>query len=314
MAKATTHTDLDTLKLTVDERGHVWYLRGDSMPRNSGYDVTSFLKSKFLEESKNIRVVGISANSELLHCLYEKRLQGEIESLQVCSPLCCESAEDRKDPQLLLFRMRSYNLPSSLGGWHEFGIKDYPNYLLAEHFNRQPEATDYVRRVVTAHAAWPALSFIESLDVDVCAKLLALLIDPRWYIDTDTDPNRGSRMEQFLGLNPRTQASLARSELNWRSRRCKLVLDCWKTVSQSKLTISSPRNFLWRAWASKGGGDRGDLIASKLFISFLRLTWTQAMCDGPQADRLFVPKFFFAREDECRAYEEHIKKFKTDST
>lgn len=304
-----TVVDTEFLKVTVDDQGVVWCLSGDQMPRCSGLRVPQFLESSVLGPDVSVRMVGSAANAELLIDLFERKLRGGLHGLQVCSPLCCESAAERKDPELLLYSMRSFGLPPSLGGWHEFDIKDYYSYALASHFHRALAAGEYTRKLLGGHPVWPALSFIAGLDIDACARLLATVIDPRWYIDASGDPNRGSKLEQYLGLNPKTQANLDRGNSPQQSR-CRLVLACWKTEDPKKPI--GPRFFLWRAWAARGGGTKGDLVASKLFIAYLRQVWAQAVCNGPQASRLFVPEHFFVNADEVMAYREHMARVKRE--
>lgn len=136
---------------------------------------------------------------------------------------------------------------------------------------------------------------------------MATLIDPRWFVDADADTP--IRMEQYLGLNPRNLTSTNPKDKDPRAIRCQLVMDCWKSSQGITPATSIPRNFLWRIWSEKGGGIRGDLAASKLFVSFLQSTWTKAMCASSQAGQLFVPKYFFANETEVEAYEAHCREW-----
>jgi hypothetical protein len=305
--------DTDFLKVTVDGHGVVWYLNGDQMPRSSAKSIEAFVDSSHVTADTGIRVVGLPVNAELLIRLFERKLRISLPSLQVCSPLCCESAEERKDPELLLYSMRSFGVSPSLGGWHEFDLKDYHSYTLASHYYRTLGPDDYSRQVMIGHSAWPALSFISGLDSDACSQLLATIIDPRWYIDAAVDPNRGSKLEQFLGLNPKIQVQLgANKSSSLQHARCRLVLHCWKTESPKRPI--GPRSFLWRAWAGRGGGYRSDLVASKLFISFLRQTWLQSVCNGPQANHLFVPEYFFVHPDEIVAFKAHMDRRRSNDT
>lgn len=300
--------DSDTMKLAVDDNDIVWYLNGEGMPHSSELSVREFLKSDLLHSTQQFRVVGSASNAELLRQLYERRLSGELDSLQVCSPTCCETAEDRSDPEFVLFKMRNYRLAASLGGWHEFGKKDIPSYTLAAYFKQNNTVNNYTRQTLYSHPVWPMLSFVDNLNEDATSQLLALIIDPRWFIDSNDSDNM-ARLEQFLGIVPRNFVKTAENTDECKVSRCKLVLDCWKT-SQPTIVPTTPRNFLWRVWGDKGGSIRGDHAASRLFVSFLRLTWTKAMCLTAQASRLFVPKYFFAKKDECEAFIEHEQNFK----
>jgi len=298
--------DTEYLKLTVDNDHLVWFLDGDEMPHLSGLTVEEFVDSDELGSDTSIRVVGMPENAELLLHLFEMKVAEDINHLQVCSPLCCESSEDRHDPEVLLYNMRSFGLSPSLGGWHDFDLKDYYIYSLVAVYEHPPVDVNRVRQMLAGHPAWSALTFIADLDTLKCAELFATIIDPRWYIDAAVDPNRGSKLEQYLGLNPRIQANLDKPNDHWQAQNCRLVMECWKNEVPRKNI--GPRHFLWRAWNARGGGFRGDLVASKLFISFLRQTWLQAMCNTRHASHLFVPEYFFLQPDEMVAYKDHITK------
>jgi hypothetical protein len=99
-------TDSESLKLTVDGQGIVWYIQGEGMPHSSGLDAWSFLKSQLLQDAEHIRMVGSAVNADLLQQLYERKLKGDFQSVQVCSPMCCDTGDERKDPELVLYRMR----------------------------------------------------------------------------------------------------------------------------------------------------------------------------------------------------------------
>jgi hypothetical protein len=298
-----TSADLDSLKLTVDDGGQVWYLEGDDMPASSGQPVDAFLPTIAWDR---VRLVGMPANAELAVRLYEQKRAGRLQSLEVCSPFCCESVEDRKDPEVLLFKMRAYEAPVSVGGWHQFAERDVLSYLLAAHVyaGKPIGATQY--KILMAHQVWPALSFIRRLDTEAVCKLIGTIIDPRWYVDA-VDPDSPVRLEQFLGLYQKIQTS--KIEPSDSSKRYQLVLDCWKTSAPGgQLQKLGPDQFLWRTWHAKGGGTKGDLGASKLFVEYLKAVWTVVVCDGPKTSRLFVPEHFFASEDEVKAYKAHAEK------
>jgi hypothetical protein len=138
-------------------------------------------------------------------------------------------------------------------------------------------------------------------------------MDPRWFVDTLQNSDCHVRLYNYLGLHVKAFNAKPMSE-DWRINRCRLVLDCWKTAeAQPKAIPATPRNFLWKVWAAKGGSSRGDFNACKLFIAYLRAIWTQALCKGPQAAHLFVPEHFFNDNLMASAYREHLERFKSKS-
>lgn len=299
--------DIDYLKLTVDEKENVWYLDGDKMPCNSNCHVNEFISLPIINHARNVRVVGSRLAANLLINLFAKKCKNELDKLEICSPLCCEPTSDKQDPDVVLYNMRTFCLSPSLSGWHEFGPLDYPSYAIAYHFSKSNTFDDYVKRILTLHPVWPSLSFIKNIDLENCSRLIGLILDPRWYIDTYNDPNRGSKLEQYLGLNPRTQSSLVNKKQTWRHDRCKLVMKCWKSNKPNKEELCEPENFLWRIYHARS--NKGDLCASKEFVRFLRLTWLNSIVCSPKANRLFVPDYFFANKEESEAYKRHLEKF-----
>lgn len=299
-----TLADSISLKAIVDESNKVWYISGNKLPTSSGLPANEFVELPVVRQAARVRTAGTAANLDLLHHLYARKSRGELSSLEICSPLCCASSGDRKDPELMLYQMRSFGVAASLGGWHEFDQRDYPVYALASLLYRSCGVFDDVmRRLLTLCPGWGSLSFVAGLDAFSCAKLFALILDPRWYIDTVDDPNCGAQLERFLGLMPRIQSDTDEAPRDWRHARCQLVLSCWKTKEPGVAELKLPQNFLWRA-QKRRGGHMGDLTASKLFVSLLRLNWLSAVANT-HFGRLFVPKYFFATESEVKAFNEH---------
>lgn len=294
--------DMNALKLTVADDGVVWYLEGSSLPRSSGHSVPEFMKSGFVKPHHPVRVPGFVGNAELLKLLYEIKILEECQTLEVCSPVCCESAVDRKDPAVLLHCLRRFHLPPSLGGWHHFAIKDYTSYTLAHHYATGGGYDEHATRLTIAHPAWPAMSFVGSIQQEAFSHLVAAILDPRWFVDPWGDPNQTDRLERYLGVVGKTEAG-------GRGARFKLVKDCWKLEGQPQGVYFEPRDFLWRLWTDAGGGDKGDLIACKQFVELLRLTWLQSMHLGNQGSHLFVPEHFFTTREEIECFGKHMSLF-----
>lgn len=310
-----TSRDCEALKLTVHDN-RVWYLHEVGMPRFSGLSVSDFVKLSILEQSGRIRVPGFAHNAALLLELYQMKTRQLISELEVCSPLCCELPADRKDPEVMLYKLRSWSLPASLGGWHRFEQADAITYQLAEAFRQRTaekwsEANLLGLRLVQDHPVWPYLQFLDSISAHTCAELLGVILDPRWYVDVD-NPHRGAKLEQFLGLTPKIQAGLKREELTARHLRCKLVGEVWQLpVPGIDPDNLPPRHFLWRRFFALGGADstnraKATLETSKLLVNYLRFAWMNEVAAEPHRGRLFVPEYFFSQPDEVEAFRDHM--------
>jgi hypothetical protein len=305
-----TSADSAAVKVTVDGRGAVWYLDGEQMPFCSGSDANEFSADFRTQTASRFRVVAFPENIPLILALYNNCSRKEEFPLEVCSPLCCEGA-DRQDPELLLYRMRGYGLPPSLGGWHRFGPLDLPSYLLARALHPGAGAAGdadagLVRLYMRAHPAAVSLRFPDHLDELQLARLIAMVIDPRWFVDPH-EPDSPSKLEQYLGLTPKNADDAAKGDTSWRADRCRLVKRVWDNLRDpADPNDHGPRRFVYRE--RRRGGAVWDLKASRLFVDYLRQTWTASVCAGPQRGRLFVPEYFFPFADEAAAYREHCSR------
>lgn len=332
-------TDTQALKLHVD-RGFVWYLDGAGHPRSSGKTVGEFLDDAVCRTAECVRLIGNPANASLIVELYTKKLKGQLEEVEVVTPLVCATERERGSPEACLHYMRRFSRAPSQGGFHKVSEKDYPAYALAAEVLRLRRAgqttSDMALRYLQGHPAWRPLSFIRHLDPSKTALLLGSIIDPRWYFDT-CKPDRSAKLEAWLGLNPKTQDAVTNGgKRRWRHHnRCLLVLQCWKRpdlVDRARAVMRThgrqppfegdevtrdAGDFIWRVWGNwynQGDPVRADLRASQKLIRFLRLSWISELYRG-QAQfggglPLFRPVDFFKYVVEAEAFERHLRERK----
>jgi len=323
-----TTTDLKSLKVHVGEDG-VWYLDCDGMPQPTHMTVHDFMASDHIRRAEKVRVIGTAANAALIVSLFDCRIRGRIASLEVATPLVCHTASDRKDPASVLYHMRRFSRAPSQVGFHEVTEHDYIVYAMAHEIQMNGRVTSQVMRLLHMHPAWKPLTFVPTLNAARCAELLSIILDPRWFIDI-TRPDRATKLDKYLGLNPRTQAAvtLGSSSRPRGYARCKLVLGCWKQpeleeqiIEMYKLTGPQavldadrpgirPGDFVWRVWGYLSGyGPQArkvpkspvtaDLRASLRFVDFLRTVWIQELYrDVPLPDHglLFDADYFFKQD------------------
>lgn len=307
------HNPLDvSLKLHSDTDGIIWYLDGQELPVCSGSDLREFMQSPRIQQSSLFHVVATPDNTELILEVYLKKHHDPNFRLYICTPLLCHSASERADPEVVLVRSRRFMLASSLGGWHQFGAHDYPSYMLAVQ-ERRGEVSDQSLQILHNHPVWPALSFASS-EQHACARLIAVIRDPRWYIDQH-HPERTARLEAYLGLTVHNvRMAYSGAAHSYKSRqfnpRCRIVMDCWhrcmESVMQSDPSLQAPGNFVYRVWAKHATTDpiKGQLRAAQTFLRFLRHTWLDSLYHG--GDGLFVPEYFFKSESEIGAFKKHM--------
>lgn len=289
-------TDVQTVKATTDRSGLVWLLRGCAEPKPTGLSVAAFVAaSPSYAAQIPVRVPGLAHNTNLLLRLYAAQQDGRAGPLEVCSPRCCGPEAAKADPAVLLYSMRSFSAPISTGGWRSFDELDASALRFVN--TRDP---DWTRPPMLSHPAGPCLAWIDDLCEEMVSSLLGLIVDPRWFIDP-AEPDRTNKLFQFLGLDPGSQQGRGGA----RAVKNLLVLSCWKTTPPPELASLKPWQFLWRTWHAKGGGWKGDLAASKRFVSFLRQSWLFAVCRGGLARELLVPELFFQTEEEAASFSAH---------
>jgi hypothetical protein len=302
------NADLLALKVHVDEQGIVWTLYSDRPPFCTGKKIIPFLLTS-PGRYCHIRMMGCPSNAQMILAQFLRMKHAGEGVLEVCSPQVCRSSEERHDPKRALLAMRQWLYPASMGGWHAVQRNELASYVLISQLRRGEERQ--LEKLVEAHIAWPALSFVPFLNKKECAKLLATVIDPRWYIDFRV-PSRGSKLRSFLGLTlPIMTDVVAGKVYTPKHELCKMVLNCWWTHDDKKL-IEKPDHFLQRIvlqMVDKGRLNHGFLRGSQTFIEYLRLTWLAALGSGRnQSDALFVPSYFFNNKHEVAAFEDHMRK------
>ena len=304
---AATVSDNVALKVHTARDKTVWFADGDLVPIATGVAVDTFVKRLATgRPAANLRVLGTADNATLIVALYQRFAHGG-GCVEVASPLICETAEERQDAAIVLYRMRQCVLPASVGGWHTVSPLDYPAYAISAQFQKDNDH-DHIQRLLETHPAWHDLQFLPNLSYSHCARLISEIRDPRWYIDP-VHPERVGRLRSHLGLCPAMQEQVYEERAVSRlAQRCQLVRDCWRTTVPTPEMLARPEYFLWRVYFGVGGGARGELKASRAFIAFLRHTWMQALYATARWSRdreLFAPALLLKRR-EIEAYAAHV--------
>jgi len=326
-------------------KGQVWTGETADLARNSAQTVAEFVASGALAAVERVHLMGSRSNAELIVALYDQKQKGNLADIQVATPLLCRSAEERRRPEEVLFRLVGFVRSTSQGGFHSVNEDDYRAYALSAATMSQAGSPNPVTkdtlRMLRAHPAWKALAFIPHIDPVACVGLLSLIIDPRWYIDM-CKPDNLSKLENSLGMNPKTQAGVTISgHRRWRRHsQCALVRACWKQPALEQIVRKrfdvvtplpiegstepglAPGDFPWRVWGMRNAIGLpeatanpvvADLRASQCFIAFLRHTWIAALYRGSpglpeRGADLFRPADFFKHPSEIAAYEMYMMK------
>ncbi len=288
MAQRKKHTEsapsIGPLTLHHEPGDLIWYQAAGELPVCSRLTQAEFLVSDVYEQADAFRVVALSCNIGLIVEIYQRRLSGEIDSLQVCSPLAVTLAAGRQQPARILGDAAEWRQAPSMGGWQELTAAAFQSYLLG-HLFRHGNNAGQILDVFVKHPVYAGLSFIPHLAPFPCCELLAAILDPRFYIDTNK-PNSTAKLESFLGLSP----AVASGKRQHRRDLYELVLATCNGVADADQSF--PGNFLCRYWNSCS--KLADLRTSQLFVRYLRSIWLDSLYrQAGSSEPLFVPEHFF---------------------
>lgn len=300
------------LKVHVAKDESVWAADGILAPQPTGQSVADYVRSVDWDRPVFVRALGTQDNAGLITALYPRCVRSG-GRLEVGSPLLCETAAEQEDPEIALYRMRQCLLSPSLGGWHIFGPMDYPAYALAVQLAADKKYNEHSARLLETHPVWYDLTFIGSITPAACASVIAIVLDPRWYIDPQ-HPERTKRLESYLGLRPETQRAVTNrtrpvQDLSRSQTYCRITNMAWGGGTDPPENMNAPSHFLWRRWSHHGGGVMGDLRATQAFVTYLARTWQHQICHrtGVQKIEMFLPEKLLT-PGETRAYRDHASR------
>lgn len=291
------------IKIFEDQKKHIWFLPGEGPVRNSKVNFDQFINSRTNLKLETIQLLGSHTNSHSIIKLFILKIKGCLDNIQICTPsIVSTNLASAKPEHALLAMNKIVGWPASIGGWHDVGEHDYVTFSLINSLQKHGY-NDNAFRFLKDHPIFYPISYIPHISHQNLAWLLSLIIDPRWYINPEK-PDKCSRLESYLGLNPKTQRCVSGDDCMDRlSARCNLVLSTWKNGSPE---FGLPNNFLWRIWKHHGQDYMADLRTSQNFIAFLRLLWLNELRQS-LTESLFIPSYFFHRQDEIISFEQYME-------
>jgi hypothetical protein len=289
-----------TLRLHNDVDGALWYgnRRVSAKPVDCGLE--DFAQSKAFREAKVIRVVGVVENASLIERLHTLRKKAGLrKSIQIVSP----SVSKSKNPENALLASWHASVSRGAGGYCiEMEDEHYSTYALVSELHKTAwTPSEKARRLLRFHPAWPAFSFLPTLDINKACMIAGLIIDPRWFTHP-TRPNRDTKLFSFFGVCPKVvEDVLVRKNLTGGGRTLfSTLLGSW--CSAGEPNIHDAGNFLHRILGSQDDEVRGHVIANKKYLKFVKQVWLQELSP---TRHVFDPNLFFLMKDESQAYVAH---------
>lgn len=331
------------IRLHTDQDGHVWLQERGREPQDCGTDTDGLVKQSQILEAEKIRLLAGRENAAIITSLHSIRcLSGRPRKVLLGNPRLVSESKPRLET--IFGRMDSLDLAPSLGGWRELTEKDYVTYALAGVLQKSSgKLNNLAERLLRAHPAWPAVSFLSDANLEAACQLVCEVLDPRWYVD-ETKPDARKRLLSRFGLGHSGQQNIGYllgtdKQPGQRVDAAKLVLDTWTggDYVPPRPDAIDAHGFLWRLAAKGDGGVKGMVRSCQVFLAFLHEVWldnltpmrhyepvtrklgrkrpttvnymrmVKAKSYSPQ---LFVPEHFFEVSTEVKAWRQHTERLR----
>jgi len=291
----------EAIKLQCDAAGMVWLADGMSVPSQCTDNFYNIFEALPEREQYRFRLLGLKENADLIVWLFNAAVSRDDITIELATPRLCQAAE-RQCPEVAIFRMRQCTWPSSLGGWHAVTLAEYFAYCLAAELQRSDVYTATVDVLFKQHPAYHDLAFIDTLYAPAAARVVAEILDPRWFINL-AHPYRVSALKNFMGISPQYCGKANANTV--KGRRFQLVKQAWKGGGIAPQGTDRPGDFLWRRQVNAKSKRAAELQGAGDFIAYLSRTWhTQLLVNSPQKVELFIPDQLF-KPAELLGYQEH---------
>lgn len=285
-------TDSEAVKLYVAPTGRLWAADGEQYPQElTGWEpyITHLIARK-----ASTRLLGTEENAELALRFYAAGLPTELASFRLSVP-----DNERANPEAVICRMRQCLYPAAVGGWRR--VDDNTAAALKVVVGCYAAKAVNFATLFDQHPAGRSLRFISGINLEAALTVLGVIGDPRWFVNVDS-PDSLQSLQLWLGLRPQlVKEALAGDYRRAATRRCRSVIDAWRTPEAD---VSTPGGFLGRRELTFASSDKGVLRACQKFVQYLARNWQQAVNGGGEA--WFDPEKLLTAE-EAAAYRKHMK-------
>jgi hypothetical protein len=301
--------EMPSISVHADEE-EIWLSGTDGVAVPSGVPPTGSIDPllSVLRTAKRVHVLGSDRNSAAVMNLHDARVRGTIpgdtEIVLVSPNAGGPDLSDAKRAHFCMWYARRTDRTDVR--YVQLTPAEYSAAAVCSSMREsQWQITDKLRALVRYHPAWPAMSFVETLNLGPACAILSIVVDPRWFT-LPFRPNRITPLQTVFGLNLANVSALLHDTKSQRpdQEACSLLVSAWLPAN-GDISSTGPRRFLDRIALDAETTEKGVLNASKVFLRFVREVWMQSVSGH---DKMFDPKVFFKREDEWQAYEEHCAK------
>lgn len=323
-----------TLKLYNSLDDEVWYISGNGTPRPSNILYEDYCASpSFLNKKLTVRLVGDSRNSKMIASLYEAKVRGELKDVQVCSPQVDWLNLDEYCPEKVLLNMRRWKYPSTLGGFHSVTKDEHIVYTMSHLLAQSGSVSANLDVLMALYEQLPLveyLRFVPGVNEHACMLVVALTLDPRWFVDTFF-PNKLSKYYDYMGVNKLKQGVSEEqgntSGVITKAQRRGFVVSAWQAYKNWDAMLITPESgktdFLLgtyfnvassfisgKALDRKEYFDEAVLATCQKFLAYLHGCWMNLLypMPNPWNESLFVPEHFFPNEEEVGRFRETFRK------
>lgn len=238
------------------------------------------------------RIVAVPDNYRLITEVYSSLVgKGTKSRLLVGSPLICRQRKQTADQVLNCLAVLDVH-DSVSNTWHVMNSNLYNNYLLLRTYLEEG-VSDLTRTIYKHHCLKPTFDFMGVHDLEQVLATIALIVEPRWYINV-ARPYRLSGFERYFGLLPRQfngfwECSIASPDDDGFQR----------TACLTRLVHGIDRNnFVLQDLETGLDGPNMTLKACRKVLSFVVRNWLSSLTRSTYFD----PALFFKQAEARNAY------------
>lgn len=290
-----------SIRVHCDPTGEIWYGDDYDVAVPSTLSADEFADSPALADIQNVRLIGSIGNAHLIERLYAANHKRKVPyQIQLSGPQTCGGRVPEPARDVLSCLWYTSIHQQLLCPWYAMQRKDYSAYALAAEVHANG-VTQKAIEIMRYHPAWPALSFVPTLNPEPACELLSIVLDPRWYRDPER-PSRRSRLYTYLGLSDANiKALLYRAKPRHQFEHADVAVSAWLSDGTLADEPKTPKDFLVRVALMHERQHHGVLVATRRFVRFVTAVWEHER----STQELFSVEAFFRYEAEQNAYRAH---------